>query len=192
MRRKLTGTVFYGACLAAIGDPAARPGRRCSSTSCRRACRGSTGDFLTGVPSRRPDAAGILPALRRLARDRADRRRSSAFPLGVAAAIYLEEYAPTAGSTACSRRTSATSPACRRSSTASSAWRSSSACSASGRPSSPAALTLPADPAGDHHRHPSRRSGPSRTRSARGPTPSARRAGRWSARSSCRRPRRGS
>jgi phosphate transport system permease protein len=90
-RRKLSGTLFYGACLAAIailllalllllidvltqGLPWLDP------------------EFLTGVPSRRPERAGILPAL-----------VGSiqiglivallAFPIGIAAAIYLAEYA---------------------------------------------------------------------------------------------------
>jgi phosphate transport system permease protein len=90
-RRKLSGTLFYGACLAAIailllalllllidvltqGLPWLDP------------------EFLTGVPSRRPERAGILPAL-----------VGSiqiglivallAFPIGIAAAIYFAEYA---------------------------------------------------------------------------------------------------
>jgi len=91
MRRKLTGTLFLGTCLVAIGllmlalvlllvDVLAR------------GLPWLDVDFLTGVPSRRPERAGILPAL-----------VGSieiglivgvlAFPLGVAAAIYLEEYA---------------------------------------------------------------------------------------------------
>jgi len=91
MRRKLTGTLFLGTCLVAIGllmlalvlllvDVLAR------------GLPWLNVDFLTGVPSRRPEQAGILPAL-----------VGSieiglivgvlAFPLGVAAAIYLEEYA---------------------------------------------------------------------------------------------------
>ncbi len=91
MRRRLTGTLFYGACMAAIGvllltlllllydvliqglpwlDP----------------------DFVTGVPSRRPERAGIFPAL-------IGSLQLSvivgviAFPIGVAAALYLAEYA---------------------------------------------------------------------------------------------------
>ncbi len=52
-------------------------------------------------------------------------------PLGVATALYLEEYAQrTAGTTASSRSTSRTSPACLRSSMASSGSRSSFAGSA--------------------------------------------------------------
>ncbi len=90
-RRHLYGTVFYGACLLAIaillmtlllllydvlsqGLPWLSP------------------QFMTGVPSRRPERAGIFPAL-----------IGSieitllvgliAVPLGIAAAIYLAEYA---------------------------------------------------------------------------------------------------
>ncbi len=50
-------------------------------------------DFLTGVPSRRPERAGILPAI-------VGSLQISvivgllAFPTGVAAAVYLSEYAP--------------------------------------------------------------------------------------------------
>ena len=62
MRRKLTGTLFYGACLFAIGilllslimllyDVLAR------------GLPWLDLQFLTGVPSRRPANAGILPAL---------------------------------------------------------------------------------------------------------------------------------
>jgi phosphate transport system permease protein len=91
MRRKLTGTVFLGACVAALGLtllvlvvllvdvflrglPMLRP------------------DFLTGVPSRFPDRAGLLPAL-------VGSLQLGlivgviTFPIGVAAAVYLEEYA---------------------------------------------------------------------------------------------------
>jgi phosphate transport system permease protein len=91
MRRKLSGTVFYGACLAAIGilmialllilwdvlsqgvpwlDP----------------------DFLTGVPSRRVERAGIFPAL--LGSFEISLIVGLlTFPSGVAAAIFLQEYA---------------------------------------------------------------------------------------------------
>ncbi|MDH5244313.1 MAG: phosphate ABC transporter permease PstA, partial [Chloroflexota bacterium] len=49
-------------------------------------------DFLTGVPSRRPERAGILPALVGSLQI-ALVVGVTAFPLGVAAAIYLAEYA---------------------------------------------------------------------------------------------------
>jgi phosphate transport system permease protein len=50
-------------------------------------------DFLSGFPSRRPEEAGILPAL---AGTMALMllTASMAIPVGVGAAIYLEEYAP--------------------------------------------------------------------------------------------------
>ena len=64
------------------------------------------------------------------------------FPLGVGAAIYLEEFAPPrAASRGSSRPTSPTSPACRRSSTACSGWRLRARFDL-GRRCSPAALTL--------------------------------------------------
>jgi phosphate transport system permease protein len=91
-RRKLNGTAFYGLCLAAIGvlllflllllvdilsrglpwlDP----------------------QFLTGVPSRRPERAGVLPALVGSLEIGAIVALLT-FPIGVAAAIYFVEYAP--------------------------------------------------------------------------------------------------
>ncbi len=90
-RRKLSGTLFYGACLAAIGilllallillvDVALR------------GLPWLDMQFLTGVPSRRPASAGVLPAL-------VGSLEISAivgfltFPIGVAAAIYFTEYA---------------------------------------------------------------------------------------------------
>jgi phosphate transport system permease protein len=91
MRRKATGTLFYGACLASIvilmlalalllfdvlsrGLPWLDP------------------DFLTGVPSRRPERAGILPAIVG-SLEIALIVGLLTFPIGVAAAIYLAEYA---------------------------------------------------------------------------------------------------
>ena len=91
VRRRLAGALVYGACLAAVGvllgalvlllvdvvahglpwlDP----------------------DFLTGVPSRRPERAGIFPAL-------VGSLQIGllvivlSVPIGVAAAVYLAEYA---------------------------------------------------------------------------------------------------
>jgi phosphate transport system permease protein len=92
MRRRLTGTIFYGACLAAIGlllltlllllyDVLSQ------------GLPWLDADFVTGVPSRRPANAGIFPAL-------VGSLEISlivgllTFPTGVAAAIYLTEYAP--------------------------------------------------------------------------------------------------
>jgi phosphate transport system permease protein len=91
MRRRLTGTLFYGACVVALGltmlalvlllydvlirgVPLLRP------------------DFVTGVPSRFPERAGILPALVGSVQMGLLVGLIS-FPIGVAAAVYLEEYA---------------------------------------------------------------------------------------------------
>jgi phosphate transport system permease protein len=49
-------------------------------------------DFLTGVPSRRPERAGILPAIVG-SLEIAVIVAVTAFPIGIAAAIYLAEYA---------------------------------------------------------------------------------------------------
>ena len=91
MRRRLKGTIFYGACLIAIGLVLLALLLLLVDVF----GRGLTyldADFLTGVPSRRPENAGLLPAL-----------LGSlymgvivavvTFPIGIAAAIYLEEYA---------------------------------------------------------------------------------------------------
>ena len=90
-RRKLTGTIFYGACLAAIGilllallillfDVLSR------------GLPWLDLQFLTGVPSRRPTQAGILPALLGSLEISVIVALLS-FPIGVAAAIYFTEYA---------------------------------------------------------------------------------------------------
>lgn len=91
MRRKLTGTVFYGACLAAIGILMLALLFLLIDVF-SRGLPWLDLDFVTGVPSRRPERAGILPAL-----------VGSfqvglivgviCFPIGVAAAMYLTEYA---------------------------------------------------------------------------------------------------
>jgi phosphate transport system permease protein len=91
MRRKLTGTLFYGACLAAIGMLMLALAFLLIDVF-SRGLPWLDLDFLTGVPSRRPERAGILPAL-----------VGSfqvglivgviCFPIGVAAAMYLTEYA---------------------------------------------------------------------------------------------------
>jgi phosphate transport system permease protein len=90
-RRRLSGTIFLGLCLLAIfilllalvllvfdilreGLPWLDP------------------EFLTGVPSRRPKEAGILPAIVGSLQI-AIIVGLIAFPVGVAAAIYLQEYA---------------------------------------------------------------------------------------------------
>ena len=91
MRRRLSGTIFYGACLAAIGflmlallflliDVFSR-GLPWIDTQ-----------FLSGVASRRPERAGVLPAL--VGSFQVGLFVALfAFPIGVAAAMYLTEYA---------------------------------------------------------------------------------------------------
>jgi phosphate transport system permease protein len=91
MRRKLTGTIFYGACIFAIGVLLLALVMLLFDILVRGLPWLDPG-FVTGVPSRRPTNAGILPAL-----------VGSfevglivgvlAFPVGIAAAIYLTEYA---------------------------------------------------------------------------------------------------
>jgi len=91
MRRKLTGTFFYGACIGAIGilffallmllyDVLSR------------GLPWLDPDFISGVPSRRPERAGILPALIGSLQIGVIVGILT-FPTGVAAAIYLSEYA---------------------------------------------------------------------------------------------------
>ena len=92
MRRRLNGTLFYGACLLAIaililalialllnvlvvGVP------------------WLNWDFITGMPSRRPAETGILPALIGSIQ-LAIIVGLITFPIGIGAAIYLAEYAP--------------------------------------------------------------------------------------------------
>jgi phosphate transport system permease protein len=90
-RRRLAGTVFLGACIAAIGLLLLALllllvdvfGRGVPWLSL---------DFLTGVPSRRPHSAGILPALVG-SLEIGVIVAALTFPIGVAAAIYLQEYA---------------------------------------------------------------------------------------------------
>lgn len=91
MRRRLSGTVFYGACLAAIGililtlmvllwDVLSR------------GVPWLDGEFLTRGPSRRTGIAGIFPALIGSV-EISIIVGVLTFPTGVAAAIYLTEYA---------------------------------------------------------------------------------------------------
>lgn len=90
-RRKLNGTIFYGACLAAIGILLLALVMLLIDVL-TRGLPWLDVDFLTGVPSRRPERAGILPAV-------VGSLQVSlvvafvSFPIGVAAAIYLVEYA---------------------------------------------------------------------------------------------------
>jgi phosphate transport system permease protein len=90
-RRKLSGTIFLGLCLLAIVIlllalllllfDVLREGLPWIDWA-----------FLTGVPSRRPQSAGILPALVGSI-ELTLIVGGLAFPIGVAAAVYLQEYA---------------------------------------------------------------------------------------------------
>ena len=91
MRRKLTGTLFYGACLAAIGVILLALALLLIEIF-SRGLPWLDLEFLGGVPSRRPERAGILPALVGSLQVGVIVGVLS-FPLGVAAAIYLTEYA---------------------------------------------------------------------------------------------------
>ena len=91
MRRKLTGTIFYGACLAAIGLLLLALLALLIDVF-TRGLPWLDVDFLTGVPSRRPERAGILPALVGSIQVGVIVGVLS-FPIGVAAAMYLTEYA---------------------------------------------------------------------------------------------------
>ena len=91
MRRKLTGTLFYGACLASIGFLLLALVLLLFDVFSRGLPWLDT-QFLTGVPSRRPERAGLLPALVGSFQVGIFVALFS-FPTGVAAAMYLTEYA---------------------------------------------------------------------------------------------------
>ena len=91
MRRKLTGTLFYGACLFAIGILLLALVALLVDVF-SRGLPWLDAQFLTGVPSRRPERAGILPALVGSFQVGVIVAVLS-FPIGVAAATYLTEYA---------------------------------------------------------------------------------------------------
>jgi phosphate transport system permease protein len=90
-RRKLAGTIFYGACLAAIAILLIALVTLLIDVV-MRGLPWLDGDFLTGAPSRRPERAGILPAIVGSI-EVALIVAVLAFPIGVAAATYLGEYA---------------------------------------------------------------------------------------------------
>lgn len=90
-RRKLTGTVFYGACLAAIAVLMVALVMLLHDVL-SRGLPWLDLDFLGGVPSRRPERAGILPAIVG-SLELLVIVGVLTFPTGVAAAIYLNEYA---------------------------------------------------------------------------------------------------
>lgn len=91
MRRRLSGTVFYGACLVAIALTMLALLLLLWDIF-SRGLGYLDADFLTGVPSRRPERAGVLPALVGSVQIGLLTGLFS-FPLGVGAAIYLTEYA---------------------------------------------------------------------------------------------------
>ena len=92
MRRKLTGTLFYGACLAAIAILILALIALLLNVLVSGVPWLSM-DFLTGVSSRRPENAGIWPALVGSIQI-AIIVAAITFPLGIGAAVYLAEYAP--------------------------------------------------------------------------------------------------
>lgn len=90
-RRKLTGTLFYGACLAAIGILLLALIILLIDIL-TRGLPWLDLDFITGVPSRRPANAGVLPALLG-SLEISLIVALLTFPIGVAAAVYFTEYA---------------------------------------------------------------------------------------------------
>jgi phosphate transport system permease protein len=90
-RRKLTGTIFLGACIAAIGILLIALVALLVDVMTKGVPWLDIG-FLTAGPSRKADSAGILPALVGSLEIGLITGLIS-FPLGVGAAIYLEEYA---------------------------------------------------------------------------------------------------
>lgn len=90
-RRKLAGTVFLGACMAAIGLLLLALVLLLYDVITKGLPYLDL-DFITGTPSRRPEQAGILPALVGSV-EIGLMVGAISFPVGVAAAIYLEEYA---------------------------------------------------------------------------------------------------
>ncbi len=90
-RRKLGGTIFLGLCLLAIFILLLALVLLLYDVL-REGLPWLDADFLTGVPSRRPQAAGILPALVGSIQITI-LVGLMAFPVGVAAAVYSQEYA---------------------------------------------------------------------------------------------------
>ncbi|MDO8483747.1 MAG: phosphate ABC transporter permease PstA [Candidatus Limnocylindrales bacterium] len=91
MRRRLSGTLFYGACLAAIALLLLTLILLLWDVLSQGLPWLDTG-FLTGGPSRKTEIAGIFPALIG-SLEMSVLVGIMAFPTGVAAAIYLTEYA---------------------------------------------------------------------------------------------------
>jgi phosphate transport system permease protein len=91
MRRRLTGTLFYGACLLSIALLLVTLVALLVDVFIRAAPWLDI-EFLTGVPSSRPSRAGILPAMVGTLEIGLIVGLIT-FPIGVAAAIYFVEYA---------------------------------------------------------------------------------------------------
>ena len=90
-RRKLAGTIFLGACMGAIGLLLLALVFLLYEVLSKGVPYLDL-DFLTSFPSRRPAQAGVLPAL--LGSIEIGLMVGAvSFPIGIAAAIYLEEYA---------------------------------------------------------------------------------------------------
>ncbi len=90
-RRKLAGTVFLGACLAAIGLLLLALVLLLYEVLTKGLPYLDL-DFLTSYPSRRAERAGVLPALVGSVEIGLIVGLVS-FPIGIGAAVYLEEYA---------------------------------------------------------------------------------------------------
>jgi phosphate transport system permease protein len=90
-RRKLSGTIFLGACVAAFGILLSALVALLVDVIIKGVPWLDV-DFLTAGPSRRAESAGILPALVG-SLEIALMVGMISFPIGVGAAIYLEEYA---------------------------------------------------------------------------------------------------
>jgi phosphate transport system permease protein len=91
MRRRITGTIFYGACIAAVGILLLTLLTLLTDVFVRAAPWLDV-QFLTSMPSSRPIRAGILSALVGTLEIGLIVGLIT-FPVGVAAAIYLVEYA---------------------------------------------------------------------------------------------------
>jgi phosphate transport system permease protein len=91
MRRKLAGTLFYGACLLAIAILILAL-IALLLTVLVVGVPWLDVDFITGMPSRRPTQTGILPALVGSIM-LAGIVAAITFPIGIGAAVYLAEYA---------------------------------------------------------------------------------------------------
>ena len=187
-RRKVSGTIFYGACLAAIAILMLTLLLILVDVLVK-GLPWLDWDFLTVVPVAAPDASRDPAGAHRLDRDRHPGRAVRLPGRGRRCDLPRRVRPRHATRTDSSRRTSATSPACRRSSTASSGSRCSSGSMSLG-PTDPLgrADPDPAHPADRDHRQHRGAQGRAARRSARAPTRSAPRAGRWSAAASSRPP----